>query len=628
MYRSSLYSERADPDARMARQWERAHAGKSRWFDEPPIPGTYHGGQEGGLPIEKYHQQVGRNHIANEMGKPGVESQGRFDERPGTYHGDQEGGLTNYKYEEQVGQWFIEERMKYAAKRLRDEEQWRIDAAKQYDAERLLFGPERYDAKRRHDAERRRETPVTDWRWPAERQATERRNAERQATERSIDDPRVGDPRSLERRNAQAQIVDLQPTEKMANDQLAKSYERRFQEQARLFHEKAGAREEQVAAQAAAYKKKSSLELHKTQNALMDAKRELREDQKRVENEHTKAANEASVLRNKTLALAKVRADKLRLDKDKPANPSVDPGPSAGQGRPAGGSAASGRPAGGSAAPRHEAARHGPVRPPTARSGRPLDANSANDSARHTVSNIVDRKMVNGAVFYRVKWGGYEPGVDTWEPESILDTDVPSLIAEYNRSHSPRPAEESDDGSFYDPMDNDSEYERKAWKRRPRSSNWSSGGSVRDSSSAEESSDSSEEESSDSSEEESGDGSGMDTDTDPVNPHRKHLEKELDSLMAPVASPRHNTNLFWAECEHRACRKWRIVLDPRDRPVQGTKWTCNTIRRTHEDAPTPLEDEQRDEHPVETGTGEKRITRPTQPFEPSFESATKHGKGI
>jgi hypothetical protein len=276
------------------------------------------------------------------------------------------------------------------------------------------------------------------------------------------------------------------------------------------------------------------------------------------------------------------------------------------------------------------------VRPlgPSARSGRPSDARAAtgNDgSVLHTVRDIVGRKLVKGAMFYKVKWGGYEPAVDTtWEPESILSIDVPSLIAEYDHTHSPRPAEESDDGSFYDPVDNDEEYEEKARKRRPSSSNWSSGGSIRDSSSAEESSDSSEEESSDSSEEESGDGSGMDTDTDPVNPRRKRLEHELNGLMDDADAPRRNVNenLSWVECGDPACRKWRIVLDPLNMPVQGTEWTCKTIGMTHEDGPTPLEYEHRDEHPVETGTGEKRIARPTQPFEPSFESATKHGKGI
>lgn len=56
---------------------------------------------------------------------------------------------------------------------------------------------------------------------------------------------------------------------------------------------------------------------------------------------------------------------------------------------------------------------------------------------RYEVASIVDkRKMRNGTYKYRVRWRGYRPKDDTWEPRSRLLRDVPDMIKDYDREHS------------------------------------------------------------------------------------------------------------------------------------------------------------------------------------------------
>jgi hypothetical protein len=56
--------------------------------------------------------------------------------------------------------------------------------------------------------------------------------------------------------------------------------------------------------------------------------------------------------------------------------------------------------------------------------------------SRWTVERILDQKVQDRRRYYRVRWMGYPPSSDTWEPATNLVTDVPDLVADYEQARS------------------------------------------------------------------------------------------------------------------------------------------------------------------------------------------------
>lgn len=52
----------------------------------------------------------------------------------------------------------------------------------------------------------------------------------------------------------------------------------------------------------------------------------------------------------------------------------------------------------------------------------------------YIANSIVDKKKENNKVYYRVRWKGFEPEDDTWEPRTQLMEDTPELVQTYEAS--------------------------------------------------------------------------------------------------------------------------------------------------------------------------------------------------
>ena len=60
------------------------------------------------------------------------------------------------------------------------------------------------------------------------------------------------------------------------------------------------------------------------------------------------------------------------------------------------------------------------------------------DVEEYDVDYIVDKKVMCGCTFYKVRWKGYLPYDDSWEPEANLDH-ARDTIADFNTAHPSRP---------------------------------------------------------------------------------------------------------------------------------------------------------------------------------------------
>jgi len=92
------------------------------------------------------------------------------------------------------------------------------------------------------------------------------------------------------------------------------------------------------------------------------------------------------------------------------------------------------------------------------------------DDTQYEVEQVVDEKMVRGVRHYLIRWKGYEPESDTWEPESTLD--CADLIKKFKAAREDKDEENGSDspskkgkkGNKADKSDKDEEKGKKGDK--------------------------------------------------------------------------------------------------------------------------------------------------------------------
>lgn len=58
----------------------------------------------------------------------------------------------------------------------------------------------------------------------------------------------------------------------------------------------------------------------------------------------------------------------------------------------------------------------------------------ANADGQYEVEAIVERRKTRGRVEYRVRWKGYKPSDDTWEPRASLIKQIPGMVRDFEKS--------------------------------------------------------------------------------------------------------------------------------------------------------------------------------------------------
>lgn len=66
---------------------------------------------------------------------------------------------------------------------------------------------------------------------------------------------------------------------------------------------------------------------------------------------------------------------------------------------------------------------------------KPQPKQRAKKQEYYVIEKIVGKKTIKGKVYYRIRWHGFTPDDDTWEPREQLLKDAPSVVNRYDKTH-------------------------------------------------------------------------------------------------------------------------------------------------------------------------------------------------